>query len=154
MKSESVSHSVVSDSLVPSVHGILQARILEWGAIPFSWGSFPPRDQPRSPTLQADSSPFESPGKPMYFPHLKKKISFQFRSPQSTEQNSLCYTVGSQQLSILYIVEYISQFQSLNSSYSSFPPWYPYICSLCLCLYFCFASKIIYTIFLDLLIIF
>ena len=30
-----------------------------------------------------------------------------------------------------------------------FPPWYPYICSLCLCLYFCFANKIIYTIFLD-----
>ena len=28
-----------------SVHGILQARILEWGAIPFSRGSPPPRDQ-------------------------------------------------------------------------------------------------------------
>ena len=27
-----------------SVHGILQARILEWVAIPFSRGSFPPRD--------------------------------------------------------------------------------------------------------------
>ena len=25
----------------PSVHGILQARILEWGAIPFSRGIFP-----------------------------------------------------------------------------------------------------------------
>ena len=31
----------------------------------------------------------------------------------------------------------------------SFPPWYPYICSLHLCLYFCFANKITYTIFLD-----
>ena len=30
-----------------------------------------------------------------------------------------------------------------------FPPWYPYICSLRLRLYFCFATKIIYTIFLD-----
>ena len=29
------------------------------------------------------------------------------------------------------------------------PSWCPYICSLHLCLYFCFASKIIYTIFLD-----
>ena len=28
-----------------SVHGILQARILEWGANPFSRGSSPPRDQ-------------------------------------------------------------------------------------------------------------
>ena len=27
-----------------SVHGILQARILEWAAIPFSRGSFQPRD--------------------------------------------------------------------------------------------------------------
>ena len=28
----------------PSVHGILQARILEWVAIPFSRGSSQPRD--------------------------------------------------------------------------------------------------------------
>ena len=48
-----VSCSVVSDSLRPhepcsprgfSVHGILQARILEWIAIPFSKGSSTPRD--------------------------------------------------------------------------------------------------------------
>ena len=30
-----------------SVHGILQARILEWVAIPFSRGSFQPRDRTR-----------------------------------------------------------------------------------------------------------
>jgi len=29
-----------------SVHGILQARILEWVAIPFSRRSSPPRNQP------------------------------------------------------------------------------------------------------------
>ena len=34
-----------------SVHGILQARILEWGAIPSSRGSSPPRDGPTSPAL-------------------------------------------------------------------------------------------------------
>ena len=28
-----------------TVHGILQARILEWVAFPFSGGSFQPRDQ-------------------------------------------------------------------------------------------------------------
>ena len=47
-----VSPSVVSDSLRPmncslpgsSVHGILQARILEWVAIPFCRGSFQSRD--------------------------------------------------------------------------------------------------------------
>ena len=34
-------------------------------------------------------------------------ISFPFRSPQSTEQSSLSYTVGSHQLSILYIVSVV-----------------------------------------------
>ena len=48
----------------PSVHGMLQARILEWVAIPFSMGSSQPRDQiQRSPALQADSLPSEPPGK-------------------------------------------------------------------------------------------
>ena len=44
----SESHSVVSDSLqshgLYTVHGILQARILEWVAFPFSRGSSQPRD--------------------------------------------------------------------------------------------------------------
>ena len=48
-----LSHSVVSDFFDPmgcsppssSVHGILQARILEWIAISFSRGSSRPRDQ-------------------------------------------------------------------------------------------------------------
>ena len=49
-----VSLSVVSDSLQPhrppgsSVHGIYQARILEWVAISFSRGSFFPRIEPES----------------------------------------------------------------------------------------------------------
>ena len=38
----SESHSVVSDSL--QLHGILQARILEWVAFPFSRGSSQHRD--------------------------------------------------------------------------------------------------------------
>ena len=44
----SESLSVVSDSLRPLgniVHGILQARILEWVAFPFSRGSSQPRDR-------------------------------------------------------------------------------------------------------------
>ena len=43
----SESHSVVSDSLRShghTIHGILQARILEWLAFPFSRGSSQPRD--------------------------------------------------------------------------------------------------------------
>ena len=45
-----------------SVHGILQTRILEWVAIPFSRGSSWPKDQTWSPTLQADSLLSEPPG--------------------------------------------------------------------------------------------
>jgi len=50
-----------------TVHGILQGRILEWIAIPFSRGSSQgshPGIEPRSPTLQEDSLPAEPPGKP------------------------------------------------------------------------------------------
>ena len=47
-ESESESHSVLSDFLQShglfSVHGILQARILEWVAFPFSRGCSQPRD--------------------------------------------------------------------------------------------------------------
>ena len=52
----------MSDSLqhVYIVHGLLQARILEWVAIPFSRGS----SQPRSSALQVDSLPAEPQGKP------------------------------------------------------------------------------------------
>ena len=41
---------------------ILQARILEWVAMPPSRGSSQPRD--RTPTLQVDCLPFEPPEKP------------------------------------------------------------------------------------------
>ena len=38
-----------------SVHGILQARILRWVAMPFSRGSSQPKYRTGSPALQADS---------------------------------------------------------------------------------------------------
>ena len=46
-----------------SVHGVFQARILEWVSISSSRGSSPPRDWIWSPTLQVDSLPSEPPGK-------------------------------------------------------------------------------------------
>ena len=64
-KSESESHSVMSNSLwFHIVHGILQARILEWVAFPFSRGSSQPRIEPRTSTLLGDSIPAEPQGKP------------------------------------------------------------------------------------------
>ena len=47
-----------------SVHGILQARILEWVGILFSGDLPDPGFEPRSPTLQADSLPSEPSGSP------------------------------------------------------------------------------------------
>ena len=47
-----------------SVHGILQARVLEWVAILFSRDLSDPGIESGSPVLQADSLPSEPPGKP------------------------------------------------------------------------------------------
>ena len=51
-----------------SVHGILQAKILEWVAIPSSRDLPDPGIKPRTPTLQAGSILSEPPGKPL--PHM------------------------------------------------------------------------------------
>ena len=47
-----------------TVHGILQARILEWVAFPFSREYSQPRDQTQSPTLCADSYQLSHKGTP------------------------------------------------------------------------------------------
>ena len=56
------------DPMDYTVHGILQARILEWVAFPFSRGSSQPRDQTQvsalQSALQAGSLPAEPQGKP------------------------------------------------------------------------------------------
>ena len=66
--SESESHSVVSDSLRPpwtiTVHGILQARILGWVAVPFSRGSSQPRDWTQVFLIADGFFPAEPQGKP------------------------------------------------------------------------------------------
>ena len=59
--------SIILRSLpASSVCGILQARILEWVAIPFSRGFPDPGIKPRSPSLQADSLPSEPLGNPYF----------------------------------------------------------------------------------------
>ena len=45
-----------------TVHGILQARIVEWVAFPFSRGFSQPRDRTQVPALQVDSLPAEPQG--------------------------------------------------------------------------------------------
>ena len=72
-------HQFVPDSCDPmgwtvasgsSVHGILQARIPEWVAIPFSRNLPDPGIEPESPALQADSSPSEPSEKPQSIPEI------------------------------------------------------------------------------------
>ena len=52
------------DPMDNTVHGILQARILEWVAFPFSRQLPNLEIEPGSPTLQSDSLPAEPQGKP------------------------------------------------------------------------------------------
>ena len=66
-----------------SVHGILQARILEWVAISFSRGSSQPRDRTGSLALQADALHAEPPGKPTGPPGSSLSASHYSRNCQS-----------------------------------------------------------------------
>ena len=69
-----------------SVHGNLQARILEWVDVPFSRGSSQPRGiEPRSPALQADFLQSEPPGKPEH----QKNGCFQIVVPEKTLESPL-----------------------------------------------------------------
>ena len=64
---KSESHSVVSSSLHPmnyTVLGILQARILEWVAFPFSRGSSQPKYRTQVSHIAGGSLPAEAQGKP------------------------------------------------------------------------------------------
>ena len=70
-----------------SVHGILQATLLEWLAIPFSRGSSQPATEPRSLALQADSlpsSPQGSPPTPMLNPNCPSTLCSQKQSKVSS----------------------------------------------------------------------
>ena len=72
-----------------SVYGILQARILEWVAIPFS-GDLPDLGiKPGTPTLQADSLPSELPEKPILLTltHHIQKIRVTTEDRSTVEKN-------------------------------------------------------------------
>ena len=57
-------HPTLWDPKDYTIRGILQARIQEWVAFPFSRGSSQPRDRTQSPALQVDSLSAEPQGKP------------------------------------------------------------------------------------------
>jgi len=66
-----------------TVHGILQARVLEWLAFPFSRGDPNPGIEPTSPALQADSLPAESQGNPRRL----EWVAYPFSSRSSPPRN-------------------------------------------------------------------
>ena len=67
-----------------SVHGIPQARILQRVAMPSCREYSQPRDQPRSPALQADSLPAEPQG---------KLISTELKEKHTLEQDEFCCVI-------------------------------------------------------------
>ena len=67
-----------------SVHGILPARILEWVPISFSGGLPDPEIESGSPALQADSLPFELPGRPSIQSALVQYLYFKPRMSGSS----------------------------------------------------------------------
>ena len=80
-KSESISHVRLCDLMdcsLPgsSVHGILQARVLEWVAVPFSRGSSWPRNRSQDSCIADDSLPSEPPRKPQ-----RRGDQTQYRAP-------------------------------------------------------------------------
>ena len=80
------------DPMEYTVHGILQARILEWVAFPFSRGLPKPGIAPRFPTLQADSLPAESSGKPKNT--AVSSLSFSSGSSRPRHQTGVSCIVG------------------------------------------------------------
>ena len=65
-----------------SVHGIHQARILEWVAIPFSRCLPDPGIEPRSPALKPDSLLSEPPGIPTILERVAISFSRGFSQPR------------------------------------------------------------------------
>ena len=60
------------DPMDYTIHGILQAKILEWVAFPFPGDLPSPGVEPRSPDLQADSLPTEVSGMLLSLFHHKQ----------------------------------------------------------------------------------
>ena len=68
-----------------SVHGILQARILEWVAISSSRGSSQPRDQTCISCIGRQILYHSTTGKPKHYKYILPKIPVLNWSPQSCE---------------------------------------------------------------------
>ena len=82
--------TTLCDSMDYIVHGILQARTLEWVAFAFSRGS----SQPRSAALQVDSLPAEPQGKPRYFRTASFLKKLTRKHNDNDDEQKLLYFLG------------------------------------------------------------
>ena len=88
-----------------SVHGVLQARTLEWAAISFSRGSSRPRIKAGSPALQADSFLSELPGKPNeYRPPSESRLNQQFHHAEWGPWGICRNHLGALELKALFVL--------------------------------------------------
>jgi len=112
------------------VHGILQAKILEWVAF-LSPGDLPnPETEPRSPSLQADSLPVELQRKPKNTGvGSLSLLQWIFRTQELNWGllhlrlilYQLSYEGSSRFLLVIYLIVGICQSQSSNLSLPSLP---------------------------------
>ena len=85
-----------------SIHGIFQARTLEWVAITFSKGSSQPRDQTHISCLlhwQAGSLPADPPGRSYLF-HLNVDVSVRVNCSHASSLASLILTALREDISL------------------------------------------------------
>ena len=132
-RSESESPSIVSNSLWP--HGSLHAGRLEWVAFPFSRGSSQLRDWTQVSCIAGGFFTSWAPREAHVYTYL---LFFGLPSHWG------------QQRALSRAIVWIYANPNLPIPPPQLPaPWYPYLCSLHMCFYFCFANKIIYIIFID-----
>ena len=127
-----------------SVHGILQARIVEWVAISSSKESFWPRDRIWiSPAWQADSLTSEPPGKPHHLkqntiPHCRCNTELMHLAfPKLTQ---MCGFWGVKHLHLLLWIYRQSPFKDYNVIWKAISPWVTLPVSFCMTIWYWFID--------------
>ena len=108
-----------------SVHGILQARILEWVAISFSRGSSPPWDRTHIFFLAGRFSTTEPPGKPLNISEKTVHGETLARQPGLTSCHTSMYVPACNKTSFLGLHELGLHSLTIMTVHTFPPPEYP-----------------------------
>ena len=112
-----------------SVHGFLQTRILEWGAMSPSRGSSQPRIEPTSPVVWALVGRFfttETPEKPIMEPWVTVKPAYSFwylvqrKATTVIDHSVIIGEVGTRVLPLLwwYLNEWVQEWSGIRRSWA------------------------------------